>query len=127
MSENLIGEKTQGIREVRFYLAKMIPDLLRNEPRNCGLVIRLAESKTLFYQFLKVPPVAVDGYHEIVKGWMEAIDKYGTRSLHFIGRREGNKYANAALYIELGHTRMVAGRVNFDEAFRTLVKSRDDE
>jgi hypothetical protein len=118
---NLIGEKWQGIREVRFYLAKLVPDLARNEPRNCGLIVRLAESKELYRRFMEVPPVALDEYRTVLVNWEAAIEKHGTRCLHFIGKRDGNKYANPALYIELAASRMVAGRVNFDEAYKRLV------
>jgi len=117
----LIGEKGQGIREVRFYLAKAVPDLMRGEPRNCGLIIRRAESKELHFRFMDVPPVVIDGYHETIGNWKDALVKHGNRSLHFIGKRSGNKYANPKLYIELAFNRMVAGRVDFGEAYKRLV------
>ena len=116
-----IGQPGQGIREVRFYLAKLVPDLTRNEPRNCGLLVRVAESSTLTYRFMEVPPVALDGYHQVIQQWKDGFEKHGIRGLHFIGKREGNKYANPQLYIEPGFARMVAGRVDFDAAFKRLV------
>jgi len=119
-----VGDKSQGIREVRFYLAKVVPDLERNEPLNCGLIIRRAESKELTYRFLDIPPVEVDGYTETIGNWKAAIASHGSQSLHFMGKRHGNKYANPALYLELAFTRMVSGRIDFDAAFERLVTRR---
>ena len=56
-----------------------------------------------------------------VQNWKDAIAKHDSQCLHFIGKRSGNKYANPALYIELAFNRMVAGRVNFGEAYTRLV------
>lgn len=133
----LIGIPGQGIREVRFYLAKAVVDLARGEPRNCGLVVRVAESSVLTFRFMDalllqvrdmdVPPVVIDGYHQTIQNWKDAIEKHGTKSLHFIGKREGNKYANPALYIEPAFSRMVAGRVDFDAAYKRLVLSSERE
>ena len=117
----MIGMPGQSIREVRFYLAKAMSDVARGEPKNCGLIVRVAESSVLTYRFMEVMPVIVEGYHETIRNWKEAIEKHGTKSLHFIGKREGNKYANPALYIEPGFARMVAGRVDFDAAYKRLV------
>lgn len=120
----LIGEKSQGIREVLFYLAKIVPDLERHEPRNCGLIVRRAESKVLTYRFLEVPPVEVTDYHRTIENWKTAIEKHGSQCLHFMGKRYGNKYANPALYLELSFTRMVSGRIDFDAAFERLVTEK---
>jgi hypothetical protein len=129
----LIGEKGQGIREVIFYLAKAVPDLMRGEPRNCGLIVRVAESTELTYRFMDRPPLFIDpqaaadfgekvgGYHETIANWKAAFEKHGTKSMHFVGKRSGNKYANPALYIEPAFNRMVAGRVNFGELYKRLV------
>lgn len=121
----LIGEQGQSVREVLFYLIKAVPDLDRGEPRNTGLIIRCAESKKLTYRFPAQPPWGavpyIDRYNEIIQGWKDAIAKYDSQCLHFIGKRQGNKYANPRLYIELAFTRMVAGRVDFDAVYKRLV------
>lgn len=119
----MAGEESQGPREVLWYLAKAIPDLDRNEPKNIGLVVRLAESEKLAYAFITDPVVLaargvadVKGCMECVTAWIGTIERHGARCLYWLPKRKHPSY-----YIELSGRAIKPGRVNIGALYERLV------
>lgn len=106
-----------------WYLAKAVPDVDRNEPRNIGLIVRLAESERLAYVFITDPVVlAVRGIEDVqgckaqVDEWIAAIEKYGATCLRWLPNRKSKSY-----YIEMSGRAIKPGRVNVGALYDRLV------
>lgn len=119
----VIGDEAQGPREVLWYLAKAVPDVERNEPRNIGLVLRVAESERLAYVFVTDPiAIAARGVEDVkgclaqVTEWITTIEKYGARCLSWLPKRKSKLY-----YVELSGRAIKAGRVNVGALYERLV------
>ena len=90
--------------EIQIYLAKFLPVPRRGEPRNVGLVVRTANDE-IFTKFLFegektcVSPKSLDlkEFASVVVDWKIAIQKYGVKALHWVGKRK--KY-DQRFYIE---------------------------
>lgn len=114
---------TDHPREVQWYLAKYIPDLERNEPRNVGLIMRPADAE-MTWRFLDPRTVealykgAEDAYVAQTGKWTGILEKYGVKCLRWIGKRSKK---NPRFYIEQAGGRIVAGRVVFDALYERLV------
>lgn len=107
-----------------WFLAKVVPDLERNEPRNVGLVLRVAESDRLTYRFVDQVVAGAFGvidavaYLEQIRAWIDAMEKHGAKSLYWLPKRKSRSY-----YMELAGTVIKPGRVNFAALYERLVLS----
>lgn len=101
--------------EVQIHLAKYVPDARRNEPRNFGLCV-LAGTGEFNFKFRPDPPEggSLDEYNGLVNQWTEALEKYGSKALSWVGKRRGT------YYIEPAHGEMVQG-FEFEKLYEELV------
>ena len=124
-----VGSQDQPSREIIWYLAKVVPDVERNEPRNVGLILRLAELQELHYRFAEGMPFSgcdiaqLQAYKRQVTWWTETMDKYGARCLFWITKpKDGGSDTNTRFYLEKAGAAVRPGRVNFDALYKRLVE-----
>ena len=110
------------VREVQWFLAKHVPDIDRNEPRNIGLVYRPADGP-LTCRFLDrdhLPGWIKDreAYQQWTAKWLATIDKYGVKCLHWIAKRKPGE----TFYFEMAGAKLVSVEVDFDSLWKDLVE-----
>ncbi len=105
-------------REVQWFVAKYVPDLVRGEPRNIGVILRLFEG-VLKYRFWSIPPFVRDPttYLAWVDYWTATMEKHQAKSLHWLPKRR----AGDTFYIEQAGAKLITGEVDFEALYARLV------
>lgn len=127
------------MQEIQWFFARAIPDMMRLEPRNVGLIVRYADD-TLVARFLGEKDATVgrdqassisgsrlpawlnddDGlkraYKDKVRDWREKLQKYGPNAMVWLPK----KYKNGRVHLVFAGNRF-ASHVDFDAMFEELV------
>lgn len=120
--------------EIQWFFVRWVPDLLRKEPRNVGLLVRIGD-ELLVTRFLgeqeatigqdQAPPVIIEklprwlhegGYAKMVEEIREPIGKYGAKSMLWVPK----KFKQERYHIILGGARF-AEKVDVDEMWKEMV------